>query len=156
MYGCRFVPLPRLGGWHRRAVTYLRCTIGRWTIDLGSEEAREAFRLIDEEGAMVFGNQPGFVVRYRPMVAYHTTTIAVAERESEESDKPGTRRYGEWLKSSGIDEKLSLETYDGEVVADSRTIELRRPPSKRSSVELGPMGRGVSDRRYAYFAEDHF
>ena len=96
MYGCRFVPLPRLGGWHRRAVTYLRCSIGRWTIDLDSEEGREAFLLIDEEGARVFGNQPGFV-RYRLMVADHTTTIAVAERESEESGKPGPRRYGEWL-----------------------------------------------------------
>ena len=28
-------------------MTYLRCTIGRWTIDLDSEEGREAFRLID-------------------------------------------------------------------------------------------------------------
>ncbi len=134
---------------------YLRCTIGRWTIDLDSEEGREAFRLIDTEGVRVFREQPGFV-RYGLMPADPKTTIAVAEWESEELGKPGAQRYREWLRSSRIAEKLSLETYDGEVVADSRTIELRRPPSRRSSVELGPMGRGVSDRRYAYFAEDHF
>jgi hypothetical protein len=99
-------------------VTYLRCTIGRWNIDLDSEESREAFRLIDTEGVRVFRSQPGFV-RYRLMVAGSTTTIAVAEWESEELGKPGARRYREWLRSSGIAEKLSLETYDGEVVAAS-------------------------------------
>jgi hypothetical protein len=99
-------------------VTYLRCTIGRWNIDLYSEEGREAFRLIDEEGVRVFRDQPGFV-RYRLMLADPTTTIAVAEWENEELGKPGAWRYREWLKSSGIAEKLSLETYDGEVVAAS-------------------------------------
>jgi hypothetical protein len=99
-------------------VAYLRCTIGRWNIDLDSEEGREAFRLIDEKGVRVFRNQPGFV-RYRLMLADPKTTIAVAEWESEELGKPGARRYREWLKSSGIAEKLSLETYDGEVVAAS-------------------------------------
>ena len=102
----------------RRAVTYLRCTIGRWTIDLDSEEGREAFRLIATEGVRVFRNQPGFV-RYRLMLADPKTTIAVAEWESEELGKPGAQRYREWLRSSGIAEKLSLETYDGEVVAAS-------------------------------------
>jgi hypothetical protein len=53
------------------------------------------------------------------MLADPTTTIAVAEWESEELGKPGARRYREWLRSSGIAEKLSLETYDGEVVAAS-------------------------------------
>jgi hypothetical protein len=99
-------------------VTYLRCTIGRWNIDLDSEEGREAFRLIDTEGVRVFRSQPGFV-RYRLMLAGSTTTIAVAEWESEELGKPGARRYREWLRISGISEKLSLETYDGEVVAAS-------------------------------------
>ena len=99
-------------------MTYLRCTIGRWNIDLYSEEGREAFRLIDEEGVRVFRDQPGFV-RYRLMVADPSTTIAVAEWESEELGKPGAQRYREWLSSSGIAEKLSLETYDGEVVAAS-------------------------------------
>jgi hypothetical protein len=99
-------------------VTYLRCTVGRWKIDLSSDEAWKAFRLIDEEGVRVFRSQPGFV-RYRLMVADPTTTIAVAEWESEELGKPGARRYREWLSSSGIAQKLSLETYDGEVVAAS-------------------------------------
>ena len=99
-------------------MTYLRCTIGRWNIDLDSEEGREAFRQIDTEGVRVFKSQPGFI-RYRLMVADPTTTIAVAEWESQELGKPGARRYREWLWSSGIAEKLSLETYDGEVVAAS-------------------------------------
>ena len=99
-------------------MTYLRCTVGRWKIDLSSEEGRKAIRLIDEEGVRVFRSQPGFV-RYRLMVADPSTTIAVAEWESEELGKSGARRYREWLSSSGIAEKLSLETYDGEVVAAS-------------------------------------
>jgi len=53
------------------------------------------------------------------MVADSTTTIAVAEWESEKFGKPGAQRYREWLWSSGIAEKLSLETYNGEVVAAS-------------------------------------
>jgi hypothetical protein len=99
-------------------VTYMRCTIGRWNIDLGSDEAREAFHLIEVEGLQVFRDQPGFV-RYRLMVTDSTTTIAVAEWESEELGKPGAQRYREWLRSSGIAEKLSLETYDGEVAVAS-------------------------------------
>jgi quinol monooxygenase YgiN len=99
-------------------MAYLRCTIGRWTIDLDSEEGREAFRLIDEEGVRIFRAQPGFL-SYRLMLAEPTTTIAVAEWENEELGKPGAQRYREWLRSSGIAEKLSLETYDGEVVAAS-------------------------------------
>ena len=99
-------------------MTYLRCTIGRWNIDLDSEEGREAFRMIDTEGVRVFRQQPGFV-RYRLMLADPKTTIAVAEWESEDLGKPGAQRYREWLMSRGIAEKLSLETYDGEVVAAS-------------------------------------
>jgi hypothetical protein len=99
-------------------VTYLRCTIGRWNVDLSSEEAREAFSLINDEGLRVFRSQPGFI-RYRLMVADPTTTIAIAEWENEELGKPGAQRYREWLSSSGIAQKLSLETYDGEVVVAS-------------------------------------
>ena len=99
-------------------MTNLHCTIGRWDIDLSSEEGREAFHLINDEGLRVFRSQPGFT-RYRLMVADATTTIAVAEWESEELGKPGARRYREWLRSSGIAEKLSLETYDGPVVVAS-------------------------------------
>lgn len=99
-------------------MTYLRCTIGRWDIDLNTEEGREAFSRIDDEGIKVFRNQPGFI-RYRLMVADPTTTIAVAEWESEELGKPGAQRYREWLRSSGIAEKLSLETFDGPVIVAS-------------------------------------
>lgn len=99
-------------------MTYLRCTIGRCNIDLDSQEGREAFRLINDEGLRVFRNQPGFI-RYRLMIADPTTTIAVAEWENEEVGKPGAQRYREWLRSSGIAEKLSLETYDGPVVVAS-------------------------------------
>ena len=55
------------------------------------------------------------------MVAEPTTTIAVAEWESEELGKPGAQLYREWLRSSGKAERLSLETYDGPVVVTSRT-----------------------------------
>jgi Antibiotic biosynthesis monooxygenase len=99
-------------------VTYLRCTIARWNIDLSSDEGQEAFSLIDDEGLRVFRSQPGFI-HYRLMVADPTTTIAVAEWESEELGKRGAQRYREWLKTSGIAEKLSLETYDGPVVVAS-------------------------------------
>ena len=99
-------------------MTYLRCTIGRWNIDLDCEEGREKFRLIESEGLRVFREQPGFI-RYRLMVADPSTTIAVAEWESEKLGKPGAQRYREWLKSSSIAQKLSLETYDGEVVVAS-------------------------------------
>ncbi|HEX6711248.1 MAG TPA: antibiotic biosynthesis monooxygenase [Rubrobacter sp.] len=97
---------------------YMRCTIGRWNIHLGSDEAREAFRLIEVEGLRVFRDQPGFI-RYRLMVTDLHTTVAVAEWESEELGKQGAQRYREWLRSSGIAEKLSLETYDGEVAVAS-------------------------------------
>jgi len=99
-------------------MTYLRCTIGRWNIDLNSEEGREVFHLINDEGLRVFWSQPGFI-SYRLMLADPTTTIAVAEWESEELGKPGAQRYREWLGGSGIAEKLSLQTYDGPIVAAS-------------------------------------
>ena len=99
-------------------MTYLRCTIGRKNIDLDSEEGREAFGLIDQEGLRVFRNQPGFI-RYKLTVADPTTTIALVEREHEELGQPGAQCYREWLRSSGIAQKLSLETYDGEVVVAS-------------------------------------
>jgi hypothetical protein len=97
--------------------TYLRCTIGKWKVDLDSEEAQEAFRLINDEGLRAFRSQPAFI-SYRLMIADPTTTIAVAEWENEELGKPGAQRYREWLTSS-IAQKLSLETYDGEVVVAS-------------------------------------
>ena len=99
-------------------MTYLRCTVGRWNVDLDSDEGQNALSLIDDGGLRVFKRQPGFI-SYRLMVADPTTTIAVAEWESEELGKPGAQRYREWLRSSGIAEKLSLETYDGPIVVAS-------------------------------------
>ena len=58
-------------------MSYLRATIGRWNIDLASEEAREAFQKIEDEGLQVFRRQPG-LIRYRLMRADSHTTIAVA------------------------------------------------------------------------------
>ena len=99
-------------------MTYLRCTVGRWNVDLDSDEGQNALSLIDDGGLRVFKRQPGFI-SYRLIVADPTTTVAVAEWESEELGKPGAQRYREWLRSSGIAEKLSLETYDGPVVVAS-------------------------------------
>jgi heme-degrading monooxygenase HmoA len=97
---------------------YLRMTIGRWTIDLGSVEAGEIFQRIQEEGVSVFRRQPGFI-RYRLTRAGAHTTIAVAEWESGQPGTAGTQRFRDWLRSSGIAAKLTLETYAGQVVVAS-------------------------------------
>jgi hypothetical protein len=99
-------------------MAYLRVTIAKWSIDLDSPEAAGIFRRIDEEGARVFRAQPGFI-RYRLMRSDRHTTIAVAEWESESQGKPGAQAYRNWLTESGIAEKLTLDTYDGEIVASS-------------------------------------
>jgi hypothetical protein len=59
-------------------MTYLRCSIGKWKIDLLSDKAKEIFRSIDDEGVKVFREQPGFI-QYRLMLADAHTTVAVAE-----------------------------------------------------------------------------
>jgi heme-degrading monooxygenase HmoA len=99
-------------------MSYLRMTIGRWTIDLDTGEGAEAFRRIQEEGIAVFRRQPGFI-QYRLMKADSRTTVAVAEWESEELGKPGAMNYRAWLQESGVRDKLTLETLDGAVVASS-------------------------------------
>ncbi len=99
-------------------MTYLRVTIAKWNIDLYSPEAFELFQRIDEDGVRVFRAQPGFV-RYRLMRSDQHTTIAVAEWESELLGKPGAQAYRDWLRESGIAEKIVLQTYDGEIVASS-------------------------------------
>jgi hypothetical protein len=100
------------------AMTYLRVTLAKWSIDLYTPEAVDIFRQINEDGVRVFRAQPGFV-RYRLMRSDQHTTIAVAEWESEQLGKPGAQTYRDWLKESGIAEKLVLDTYDGEIVASS-------------------------------------
>jgi heme-degrading monooxygenase HmoA len=97
---------------------YLRTTIGRWKIDLYSKEAEEMFHRIDTDGVEVFKRQPGFV-RYRLMRASATTTVAVAEWESEEPGTPGAANYRAWLRDSGIAAHLTLEALAGEIVAAS-------------------------------------
>jgi heme-degrading monooxygenase HmoA len=73
---------------------------------------------VRDEGLQVFRSQPGFI-RYRLMKADPHTTVAVAEWESEDLGKADAGNFRAWLKSSGIAEKLSLETYDGEIVVAS-------------------------------------
>ena len=99
-------------------MTYLRVTIGRWLINLDTPEGKGIFRQIQEEGIRVFRLQPGFI-NYRLMQADPYITLAVAEWESEELGKPGAAAYRDWLKESGIAEKLKLETYDGEIMVSS-------------------------------------
>jgi len=93
-------------------------TIGRWNLDLDSPEAEEIFRRIQTEGVSVFHEQPGFV-RYRLMRADARTTIAVAEWESEALGAEGAQRFRAWLADSGIRDKLTMETFAGDIVAAS-------------------------------------
>lgn len=99
-------------------MSYLRMTIGKWNINLDSAEALEIIQRIQEEGVSVFRQQPGFI-RYRLMKADSQTTIAVAEWASEELGLAGSQKYRDWLRTSGIMQNLTLETYTGEIVAAS-------------------------------------
>lgn len=101
-------------------MTYLRCSTGKWNIDLDSREAQEIFERINSEGVKVFRRQPGFI-SYRLMKASSDVTVAVAEWESKELGRVGAENYRNWLRETGIWEKLTLQTYDGEVVASSQT-----------------------------------
>ncbi len=97
---------------------YLRVSIGRWSIDLYSAEAERIFHQIETEGVAVFRAQPGFV-RYRLMRADGTTTVAVAEWESEELGRVGAEQYRAWMRKVGIMDRLTLETHAGQIVAGS-------------------------------------
>jgi quinol monooxygenase YgiN len=97
---------------------YLRVSVASWNIDLYSQEAEGIFRQIDTDGVAVFRAQPGFL-RYRLMRANGTTTVAVAEWESEHLGKAGAERYRAWMRTAGIMDRLTLETYAGEIVAES-------------------------------------
>jgi heme-degrading monooxygenase HmoA len=99
-------------------MAYLRVTIAKWSIDVYSPEAEEIFHKIATEGVRVFRAQPGFIM-YRLMRADPLTTIAVAEWESEKLGKPGAQKYRDWMKETGIADKIALETYDGDIVAAS-------------------------------------
>jgi hypothetical protein len=100
------------------APRYLRVSIAHWNIDLYSAEADRIFRQIETDGLAVFRAQPGFV-RYRLMRADSTTTIAVAEWESEPLGKAGAQRYREWMHRVGIMDRFTLETRAGDIVVGS-------------------------------------
>jgi hypothetical protein len=100
------------------APRYLRVSVARWNIDTYSADAERIFDQIDTEGVGVFRAQPGFV-RYRLMRADSTTTIAVAEWESEELGKAGAERYRAWMRTVGIMDHITLETNAGDIVAGS-------------------------------------
>ena len=97
---------------------YLRVSTARWNIDLYSAEAERIFHQIETDGVAVFRAQPGFV-RYRLMRADRSTTIAVAEWESEQLGLAGAERYRAWMRSAGIMDRFTLETHAGEIVAAS-------------------------------------
>jgi hypothetical protein len=97
---------------------YLRTSVAKWSVDLESAEAALIFRKIDTDGVGVFREQPGFV-RYRLMKADRHTTIAVAEWETEELGKRGAENYRQWMRDTGIWDKIALTTYAGEIVAAS-------------------------------------
>ncbi len=99
-------------------MTYLRVSVGTWTIDLTSEQGRDMIQRIEDEGVEVIRSQPGFI-RYRLMEVDPHTTVAVAEWESRELGQVGAERFRAWLRSSGVFQHLSLQTYDGDVVAAS-------------------------------------
>ena len=97
---------------------YLRVTVARWDIDLSSAEAERIFHQIDTDGVAVFRAQHGFV-RYRLIRADNTTTVAVAEWESEALGKVGAEQYRDWMRRVGIMNHITLETRAGEIVAGS-------------------------------------
>jgi hypothetical protein len=97
---------------------YLRVSVGRWSIDTHSPEAERIFQQIETDGVAVFRAQPGFV-RYRLMRENSTTTIAVAEWESEALGLAGAEKYRAWMRSVGIMDRLTLETHTGQIVAGS-------------------------------------
>jgi len=90
----------------------------RWNIDLYSPEAERIFHQIETDGVAVFRAQPGFI-RYRLMRADSTTTVAVAEWESEKLGQAGAEQYRAWMRRVGIMDRIVLETRAGEIVAGS-------------------------------------
>jgi len=100
------------------APRYLRVSIAHWNINLYSPEAERIFHQIDTDGVAVFREQSGFV-RYRLMRADSTTTVAVAEWESEELGRAGAERYRAWMRNVGIMDRITLETHAGDIVAGS-------------------------------------
>ena len=97
---------------------YLRVSIAHWDINVYTPEAEQIFHQIETDGVAVFKAQPGFV-RYRLMRADSSTTIAVAEWESEQLGLAGAEKYRAWMRTVGIMNHIKLETYTGDIVAAS-------------------------------------
>ena len=97
---------------------YLRVSIARWNVDTYSPEAERMFDEIETGGVAVFRAQPGFV-RYRLMRENKTTTVAVAEWESEALGLAGAEQYRGWMRDVGIMDHITLETHTGQIVATS-------------------------------------
>lgn len=53
------------------------------------------------------------------MKADRHITVAVAEWETEELGLRGAENYRQWMRDSGIWDKIVLTTYAGEIVASS-------------------------------------
>ncbi len=100
------------------APRYLRVSIARWNINTYSPEAERIFHQIDTDGVGVFRAQPGFI-RYRLMRTDSSTTVAVAEWESQELGAAGAEHYRNWMRSAGIMDHITLETRAGDIVAGS-------------------------------------
>lgn len=97
---------------------YLRVSFAHWDINLYTPDAEKMFRQIETDGVAVFQSQPGFI-RYRLVRTDSTTTIAVAEWESEQLGKAGAENYRAWMRSVGIMNHIKLETHTGDIVAAS-------------------------------------
>jgi hypothetical protein len=97
---------------------YLRVSFAHWDMNLYTHDAEQIFHQIETEGVAVFKAQPGFI-RYRLMRADSTTTIAVAEWESEQLGLAGAEKYRAWMRSVGIMNHIKLETHAGDIVAAS-------------------------------------
>jgi hypothetical protein len=89
----------------RTSPRYLRVSMARWNLDLYSQEAERIFHQIDTDGVAVFRAQPGFV-RYRLMRADATTTVAVAEWESEALGLAGAPRSPAPWDGRGVENRL--------------------------------------------------
>ena len=94
---------------------YLRVSTARWSISTFSPEAERIFHRIQTEGMEVFRAQPGFV-SYRLARVDSSTTIAVAEWESESLGRAGAERYRAWMRGAGIMDRFTLTTSDGDIV----------------------------------------
>ena len=101
------------------APRYLRVSTAHWNINLYSAEAERIFRRDRDRRCAGVPRTARFAPVYRLMRADSSTTIAVAEWESEELGRAGAERYRAWMREVGIMGKIVLETRAGTIVAGS-------------------------------------